>query len=163
MGNIVELRGLVKDLLNNNCIDPYDVNSTRNGNQFFDESEDLNLTRANSFPKGFIRIGNQRNNEKSPIGNTGHIKYTGRLDIFYFSKERLKYTYNGTQYVEKDIINLMIKNIRDTLLSNSLRNNGYYLTQNPFSESSQIVENPDGTFVTYYGTISVFYYWTEEY
>ncbi len=161
MGNIVELRELVKDILNNNCVDPYPSDLTRQGNHFFSESEGISFTRGNTFPKGYVTIGDSPDFVKDNVGAVGHIKKYGTLTLYYFSKEKLTYTLNGITYKEKDIINIMLDNICTVLTNNKLQE--YHLFPTSINLSSDIGSRKDGTFKIYDGIMTVTYYWYETY
>ena len=164
MGNIVEIKELVKDVLNSNAEDPYDPTSTRPGGlpqQFFNEADGLNLTRANTFPKGFIKIGSSPESVKDNVGTSGWIKYYGTIHIFYYVKEKNNYTINNITYTDEDLVNYMLKNIKDTLLSNKIA--GYYLYPDSFGEGGQIVKDREAKIKLYRGVLPVTYYWYECY
>lgn len=162
MGNIVELRKLVKDILNDKCLDPYPTDLTRNGSQFFDESTGINLTRANTFPKGFLKGYTSRQPEKDNVGRTGHIKKFATVAVFYYSKEKLKYTKDGITYTDQDLVAYMLNEIQTTLLNNKLTD--YHLSPTSFSADSEIyIDRTGGAFKLYRGLITIEYYWVESY
>ncbi len=163
MGNIVELRKLVKDVLNSKCSDPYDNNSTRIGKHFFDEAEGLNLTRANTFPKGFLKGYTSAAPEKDNIGRTGHVRKSAMVAVFYYSKEKLKYTVNGVTYSDQDLVSYMLNEIQTVLLNNKFIN--YHLSPSSFSGDPEIIidKGYNNQFKLYRGLITITYYWYETY
>ena len=164
MGNIVEIKELVKDTLNSYAVDPYDPTSTRPGGlpqQFFNEADGLNLTRANTFPKGFIKVGATPDSVKDNVGRSGWIKYYGTILVFYYVKEKNSYLLNGITYTDEDLVNYMIKNIKDTLLNN--RFEGYYLSPDSFGDGGPIVRDTEAKIKLYRGVVPITFYWYECY
>jgi len=161
MGNSVELRGLIKSVLNTNCVDPYDPNSTRRGNHFFDESDNLNLTRGDTFPKGYIKVGPKPAPVKQNLGPTGHIKRFATIDIFYYAKEKSHFTTGSITYREQDLVNYMLDQVEKTLLSNAVGSD-YHLMPSSFGDGDWVKESGK-PFTKYRGLLPVTYYWNETY
>ena len=164
MSNIVELRTLIKNTLNDNVVDPYDNgDSVRSGNHFFDESDGLNITRRKSFPKGFLKQAPGTAPVKQNQGRSGHITNYGTVDIFYLVGERQNYDNNGITYTNEDLVSFMLKQTQDTLLNNAVGSD-YHLNPSSFGEGDIVkLNSPNGTFKLYQGVLPVTYYWDETY
>lgn len=156
--NSIEVRKLIKQLLNDNLLDPYP--GTRSGNHFYDESDGLNLTRANTFPKGYI-TSSDSDTELDGIGSTGHANNSCKINIWYFVKDKISYDDGTTVYKEKDYVEFMINKIRNYLLSERNLGNGYHIKT--FGKSDGVGENKTGAFRVYYDMVSITVYWDEEY
>ena len=163
MANAVELRNRVKSILNANVEDPYWSGGTRSGNQFFDESDDFNFNRANTFPKGYIMIGDSPSIEPSGFGKTGIAKKWTTLMIYYYAKEGQKYTTGSDIYTDKDIVSFTLENIKDALLEN--RVNGYHLNIDSFGDGGEPkqITAPNGKFKLWWGVLPVTYIWSKTY
>lgn len=168
MGNIVELKQLVKDTLNTYSEDPYNNLSSRPGNlpqQFFNEADGLNLTRGDSFPKGFIKSGGIPSPMKDNIGRTGWIKKYGEVDIYYFVKEKNNYIKNNITYTDGDLVEYMLNNIQTVLLNNrqTFLEKGYAIYPNSFGDGGDVVIDQQAKHRLYRGLIPVTFYWYERY
>lgn len=163
MGNIIALSKLVQSTLNDNIVDPFPAGNTRRGPHFFIESDEINLTRRDTFPKGYVRPAPPiSNNVKGNIGRTGWIKKYATLDIFYYAKEDGSYKDgDGIIYKNQDLCSYMLNQIETILLNNRFA--GYYLSENAFGTQVQPRIASQGSFKLYYGVIPVTFYWSEKY
>ena len=164
MGNQVELKNLVKSMLNSNLIDPYPSNLTRpgiNATQFYTENDGFNISRPNSFPKGLIKINTSPGSISSGIGRTGYVKKYGSLSIYYYVKELQKYTENNTTYTNEDLVYLMLNKIETAILNNKI--SGYHIYPENISNTSKITKIKEGSFYLYTGYKTITYYWSEKY
>jgi len=158
MGNSIEARKLIKDLLNNNLTDPYP--GTRSGNHFYDKTDGLNLTRAKTFPKGFI-TSDSKETELDGFGSTGHSNNSVEINIWYFVKDKISYTENSVTYKEEDYVELMINKIIEFLRNNKNLGSGYHIKG--FGTSEGVKETKEGTFRVYYDVVPVTVYWDDIY
>lgn len=156
--NIIEARSLVQNILNSKVLDPYP--GTRKGVHFLDESEELNLDRANTFPKGYITTSN-REIIKSTIGKTGHSVNSGNIDIWYFAKQDTYYTDGIGSYKNTDYINYMIGSIHKVLEENINLGSGYHLKSFGISEGPKKQEA--GSFPVWYDVVPITIYWDRVY
>lgn len=163
MANTVELRKLVKDMLNNNVTDFYANNQNRPTLQehFYDESDGINLSRGNTFPKGYVKISNAPTPVKTNVGRTGYTKKYGTIRIYYYTKENQSYTANSIVYKNEDLINLALDNIHDSILNHRVI--GYHLFPTSVVKSNEISQVNQGNFKLYLGSLTVTYYWYENY
>lgn len=160
MGNIVKLKNIVKDILNTNCLDPYPSSLTRKGLHFFSETDGLNFSRGDTFPKGEIRA-ELNSPELSGIGSSGYSRNSAIIDIYYYSKENMKYSDGDITYKNEDLIHYMIKQIKDTILANRFK--GYYLNRNSIGQATEPMPITAGNFKLYYSVLPITFYWCEEY
>lgn len=158
MGDIIELRELVKATLQDNVTDPFPASLTRTGDYFMTDADDINFKRKDTFPKGEIRV-NQEATTISGFGNKGYTQHSATIDILYYCGKNDKYVDTIT-YKGKDLIRYILKDIQNVLLTN--RSKDYYLTRTSFSEP---FVNPElvtaGGFQYYMGAMSVVFYWSE--
>lgn len=159
MGNIVELRKLVRDTLNTYCVDPYPT--TRTGDQFLDQSVDMNYTRMDTFPKGQILCNDDPATILQSIGKSGHATQYGTIFIHYYTREKVSYTNNTIEYKNKDLISYMIKQIKQTLLDHRIA--GYHLFNGSFGNGGEPTPKVEGNIKIYQGVIPVTYYWDDTY
>lgn len=162
MGNLIEARKLIKDILNSQLLDPY--NGTRPGNnpkQFYDKGDGLNLTRGDSFPKGFI-TSEPIVTEKQGIGASGHSNESGTINIWYFVKNRNSYTDgNNITYEEEDYVTYMIGLIKKLLLNNLKISNEYHIKN--FGTSDGPSKSKEGNFTVYMDVLPITIYWSDIY
>ena len=137
----IKARDIVKDVLNNNCLDPYP--SVRTGNQFLDESDGINLTRANTFPKGFIFIDKEIPHQAEHFHTSGWERNTQRFLLHYFVKDRIHYTDGTGSYMDRDYALFMKDEITDTLRDNIALGSGYYVQNIEKSETVHELINQD--------------------
>lgn len=165
MGNVTDLALTIQTILNNNCIDPFPSNLTRKGNHFFTESDGLNFTRRDTFPKGEIYIPNGNGEVvTSPIGNSGYANYTAVIYIFYYAKDQDKYEHNGITYRNKYLLYFMLSDIRNVLLNNHIQGqNDYFLIQNAFGEGGGASKMENSSFVLWSEVLPVTFYWVDTY
>ena len=159
MGNSIEARQLISALLNANISDPYP--GTRKGNspkQFYDQSDGLNLTRGDSFPKGYITTDSKETILQG-IGSSGHANNSCTINIWYFVKDKI--SHNTLGYKEEDYINYMIDQIRTYLQSNRKINDEYHIKG--IDSSSGVLQSQEGTFKVYYDVVPVVIYWNDTY
>ena len=159
MGNSIEARQLIGTLLNANISDPYP--GTRKGTnpkQFYDQSDGLNLTRGDSFPKGYITTDSKETGLQG-IGNSGHANNSCTVNIWYFVKEKISHSTLG--YKEEDYVNYMIDNIRTYLQSNRKISDEYHIKSFSTSEGTQ--KTTEGTFKVYYDVVPITIYWDDTY
>jgi hypothetical protein len=161
MANKIELRNLVTDLLNSNVIDAYPSNLTRNGHHFYDESDGINLSRGDTFPKGFVTLAVSPVPILQNIGKSGHMKKYGSIQIFYYTKEKQSFINNGTTYSNEDLINFMLEQIQTALVNTRLHD--YHLFPTSITTNNRIRQIKTGNFKVYMGSITVTYYWNEIY
>ena len=163
MANAIELRNRVKSVLNTNVKDPYWSGGTRKGNHFFDESDDFNFNRANTFPKGYIMLDDSPAMEPSGFGKTGIAKKWTTLMIYYYAKEGQKYTVGSDTYTDKDIVSYILEDVKDVLLTNRI--DGYHLNKISFGDSGRPrqISAPNGKFKLWWGVLPVTYIWSKKY
>jgi len=125
----LEARDLLAERLNNRVLDPYP--GIRPGKHFLNEADGINLSRANTFPKGYI-IGD----EDQPFPKlkifykSGFNKRVVRFNIYYLVKEKISYTdIEGREYRDKDYIQFMKDEILNALQYDLALGNGegYYI------------------------------------
>ena len=160
MGNAIELRGLIKTLLNTNVADAYGANDTRTGNQFYDEADGINFGRPKTFPKGYIEISDRKLVSKSNLGRTGHVMQSATIAINYYAKEKNKYTVDGVTYEDRDLVNYQLDQIKNAILGNYIGGD-YHLYPESIVHSEGIEKMTNGTMMLYYGVINVTYYWDD--
>jgi len=162
MGSAIVARKLIKDLLNTNILDPYP--GTRKGNspkQFYDQSDGLNLTRADSFPKGYI-TSDSKDTILQGIGSLGHANKSVTINIWYFVKDKISYTDgDNIVYKEEDYVEYMVEKIRTYLESNRKINDEYHIKS--FDSSNGTQKTQEGTFSVYYDVVPVTIYWDDTY
>ena len=163
MGSPIELRDLVKDTLNTNCFDPFPPSLTRRGNHFYSDADEINLQRLDTFPKGLVEIQPNSESIKGNIGRSGWVIKQVTLNIYYFSKQKSKTVYNGTTYKGKDIVNLMLNELENTLLNNNLSAFDYHLSPTAIGGTTTPILVTDGNNTFYQGVLPVTYYWSEKY
>ena len=162
MKNKVQLRKLVKGLLNDNVTDPYPKGLTRPGNHFYDESDNINLSRGQTFPKGLIKINNSPATIKQNQGKTGHATKFCSIGIYYYVKEKQSYTEDSIIYKNEDLVYFMLDKIEQTLLDNQTGSD-YHLSPNSITESTDLPKLREGSFSLYVGYRTVTYYWDQTY
>lgn len=112
--------------LNANVLDPYP--GIRPGKHFLDESDGINLSRANTFPKGYI-ITEEDNPfaRKDYFYKAGFVKRSATFNIYYLVKDKISYTSGLTTYTDIDYANFMKEKIQKTLKDNLDLDDGYYV------------------------------------
>lgn len=163
MGNIIALRSIVKTILNDNCIDPYPTDMIRRGLHFFDESDNINFSRGNTFPKGYIQHAPGGVTTKSNLGRTGWSKQTGTLDVFYYVKEKQSYTTGSDTYKNQDLVSYMLKQIRTALLDNNASGSDYHMFPEAFGTAQEPQLQDIGGSKFWVGIQPITYYWGEKY
>ncbi len=162
MGNIIELSKLVKATLNTNIADPFPTGNTRIGPQFYIESDEINLSRRDTFPKGYIQPSpTDSPNKKGNFGRTGWITKYATLDIFYYVKENNSYTTNGITYKNQDFVSYMLNEIETVLLTHGYTD--YHLAEDAFGVKTQPRLATEGSFKLYFGILPITFYWAESY
>lgn len=162
MGNKIEIRKLVKDLLNNSLVDPYPTDMTRPGNQFYDNADGINLSRGQTFPKGYIKINDSPSTKTQNIGRVGHAKKYASISIYYYVKEKTKYTEDEIIYKNEDFVHLMLGKIENLLLDNR-KIGDYHLYPISISDTVDLPMLKEGNFSLYAGYRTITYYWDDTY
>lgn len=162
MGSKIEIRKLVKTLLNTELIDPYPIDMTRPGNQFYDESDGINLSRGQTFPKGLVKINDSPGTEIQNIGRTGHAKKYASIGIYYYAKEKQSYVEDEITYKDRELVHLMLSKIEQALLDNRILED-YHIYPNSISDTTDLPLVKEGSFSVYVGYRTVTYYWDDTY
>lgn len=162
MGNKIAIRKLVKDILNTELVDPYPTDMTRPGTHFYDESDGINLSRGQTFPKGLVKINNSPGTELQSLGRKGHAKKYASIGIYYYVKEKTSYTEDEVTYKDKEFLHLMMDKIEKTLIDNRILED-YHLYPTSITATVDLPMIKDGNFAIHVGYRTITYYWSDTY
>ena len=159
----LKARDLLATRLNASVLDPFP--GTRNGKHFLNEADGINLSRANTFPKGYI-LTNEDNPYKqvTAFSRAGFNERNAKLDIFYLVKDKISYTdSDNVKYTGFDYVQFMKEEILQTLQDNSNLGEGYYIKSIlPISKVEELVSD-EFAFKLYQIIISVEIKWVNAY
>lgn len=159
----LEARDLLAERLNNRVLDPYP--GIRTGKHFLNESDGINLSRANTFPKGYI-IG--ENDEPFPklkiFYKSGFNKRTARFNIYYLVKEKISYTdIESRVYKDKDYLSFMKDEILEALQYDLYLSNGFYIDNIFEIPQQEELVSDEFPFKIYQCVINVSIKWVNKY
>lgn len=160
--NLLSAREALSDSLNSNVLDPYP--GTRPGKHFLDESDGINLSRANTFPKGYI-ITEEDDvfNRKNYFYKAGFVKRNATFNIYYLVKDSISYDNGVTVFKDIDYANYMKEKIQAALKDNIDLGSGYYIESiTPIPKVDELVSD-NFPFKLYQVVISVSVKWVDTY
>lgn len=158
----LEARSLLTAKLNANVLDPYP--GARPGFHFLQESDGINLSRANTFPKGFV-MDNTDNSftRENYFYKKGFNKRTGIFNIYYLVKDKISYTAGGVTYTDIDYAAYMKEQIIRTLQDDVDLTGGYMIERiTPINKVEELVSD-EFPFKLYQIVISVEVKWVNSY
>lgn len=158
MGSPIEARIIIKDLLNANILDPHLDRPGINPQQFYDEADELNFSRGQTFPKGYITTRAPVTNMDG-FGNTGHNERMITIEIWYFVKSDIKYNDGVRDYKEKDYAAYMTNLIGQFLQRNRNLGSDYHIKN--FNVTDGVTSSVEGAMKVYYDFISINVHWDE--
>lgn len=145
----------LKNWLNDNIVDPF---PTRRGDQFFIESDGFNFNRLDTFPKGMVVDGTE-SQSRSGFGKTGIAREEVEFDIYYYCKEKDKYTSIGSvTYNNQDLVKYILRDIREKLYRNPFIGSDWHINQDGIGDIEPIGVTTEGTTKFYYSVIPVTFY-----
>lgn len=160
----LQARTILTNILNSNCLDPYP--GTRSGKHFFEESDGINLSRANTFPKGYvIKTSDDPLNNRKNFYTSGWNDRKAIFSIHYLVKDMISYTDSLTQTKYKDIdyVEFMKEKIVQTLSNNINMGDGFFIED--IGNIQRVTElTGDGLpFKLYEGIVPVTVKWVNKY
>jgi len=160
---LLEARTALVSRLNANVLDPYP--GTRPGNQFLNESDGINLSRANTFPKGIIRIDDDEPfTREEQFYKSGYNKRMATFNIFYLVKEKISYTdTEDVTYKEEDYAQYMKEQIITTLQNDLDLGDGYFIANITNISSVEELTSDEFPFKLYQILIPVTIKWINKY
>jgi len=161
----LEARDLLAERLNNRVLDPYP--GIRTGKHFLNEADGINLSRANTFPKGYIFGDDDDPFPKLKIFyKSGHNKRIAKFNIYYLVKEKISYTdIEGREYKDIDYLHFMKDEILEALQYDLALGNGegYYIDNIMAVPQVQELTSEEFPFKIYQQVISVTIKWINKY
>jgi len=159
----LEARDLIATRLNNRVLDPYP--GVRNGKHFLNESDGINLSRANTFPKGYIFGDDDEPFPKLKIFyKSGFNKRTAKFNIYYLVKDRISYTdIEGRVYKEMDYLHFMKDEILEALQYDLHLGEGYYIDNIYAVPQVQELTSDEFPFKIYQQVITITIKWVNKY
>ena len=159
MKNEIAARKLITALLNTYCLDPYPSTLTRPGQHFYDESDGINLTRGNTFPKGFVTLGEEPTKNTKTFSKAGFMQFERTIDIHYIVKNKTSYTdVTPITYKERDYAIYMKHQIESTLLNHKILPDNYVINEVKNVDPADPIETDRG-FILYEIVVPVIVKW----